>query len=175
MSMLMGIPVFFLIFACVFAIPILLAIYVYKDAKMRNMDAVLWTIVVLIVPGFIGLIIYLIVRSSSTNISCPKCQRPVSHEYTHCPYCGEPLKRYCPSCNSPVENEWKTCPKCGSELPEEQYHTNVRPLQPNRDKTLLWIIVAVVAIPVILFIISIIFFGVFRSGAIRHIDVMRYI
>ena len=42
-------------------IGILLAIWVYKDAESRGMNGVLWLIVVLI-AGIIGLIIYLVVR-----------------------------------------------------------------------------------------------------------------
>jgi RNA polymerase subunit RPABC4/transcription elongation factor Spt4 len=171
--MLMSIPVFLLMFVCIFAVPVLIAVYVYKDAKIHNMDAVLWTIVAVLVPGFIGLIVYLIVRSNNTNASCPKCHRAISGGYTHCPYCGAPLKSFCPTCNSPVENGWKACPKCGSPLPEEQGYTDVKPVQANRDKTLIWIIVAIVGVPLLLFIISIILFGTFRFQMGPHINVMR--
>ena len=44
-----------------FIIGILLAIWVYKDAKKREMNAVLWLIIVLIF-GCCGCIVYLIVR-----------------------------------------------------------------------------------------------------------------
>jgi TctA family transporter len=44
-----------------FIIGILLCIWVYKDAERRGMNAVLWLIVVLI-SGIIGFIIYLVVR-----------------------------------------------------------------------------------------------------------------
>lgn len=45
-----------------FVVAILLAVWVYKDAEKRGMGGVLWLIVVLI-AGIIGLIIYLIVRA----------------------------------------------------------------------------------------------------------------
>src|SRR6266511_1127575 len=41
---------------------ILIAIWVYRDAESRGMSGVLWLIVIL-VAGLIGLLIYLIVRS----------------------------------------------------------------------------------------------------------------
>lgn len=44
-----------------FVIAILICIWVYKDAESRGMNGVLWLIVVL-VAGLLGLIIYLIVR-----------------------------------------------------------------------------------------------------------------
>ncbi len=40
---------------------ILLAVWVYRDAKKRGMEATLWLLVVLL-TGFIGLVVYLIVR-----------------------------------------------------------------------------------------------------------------
>jgi len=42
-------------------VAILLCIWVYRDAESRGMNGVMWLIVVLI-AGIIGLIIYLIVR-----------------------------------------------------------------------------------------------------------------
>lgn len=44
-----------------FIIAILLCIWVYRDAESRGMSGVLWLIIVL-VAGIIGLIIYLVVR-----------------------------------------------------------------------------------------------------------------
>lgn len=49
------------IFLVFLIIGILLAIWVYKDAKKREMNAVLWLIIVLIF-GCCGCIVYLIVR-----------------------------------------------------------------------------------------------------------------
>ncbi len=44
-----------------FIIGLLLAIWVYKDAKKRDMNAAVWLLIVL-VTGCIGCIIYLVVR-----------------------------------------------------------------------------------------------------------------
>jgi hypothetical protein len=49
-----------------FIIGILLCIWVYRDAENRGMNGVLWLIVVLI-AGIIGLIIYLVVRKDKTT------------------------------------------------------------------------------------------------------------
>lgn len=51
-----------------FIISILLCIWVYRDAESRGMGGVLWLIVVLI-AGIIGLIIYLVVRKPKTGSS----------------------------------------------------------------------------------------------------------
>ncbi|MFX1495495.1 MAG: hypothetical protein ACFFBZ_14520 [Promethearchaeota archaeon] len=47
------IPIFFLI---------LISIWVYKDAKKRDMNAFVWVLIIWIVPFFVGLIVYLKVR-----------------------------------------------------------------------------------------------------------------
>jgi len=49
-----------------FIIAILLCIWVYRDAESRGMSGVLWLIIVLI-AGLIGLIIYLIVRKEKRS------------------------------------------------------------------------------------------------------------
>jgi len=56
---LLMIYVIVLIVVCV--ISLLIAIWVYKDAKKRDMNAAVWLLIVL-VTGCIGCIIYLVVR-----------------------------------------------------------------------------------------------------------------
>ena len=60
------------------AIPIIIGCYVYKDAKQRNMDAKLWTVVAILVPGLVGLIIYLIIRGNNSAVICPACEKESS-------------------------------------------------------------------------------------------------
>ena len=48
-----AIPIFFLI---------LISIWVYKDAKKREMNAFVWILIIWIIPFFVGLIVYLKVR-----------------------------------------------------------------------------------------------------------------
>jgi len=79
-----------------FVIAILIAIWVYKDAEAHGMNGVLWLIVVL-VGGLIGLIIYLIVRSGAKGRE-------------------ETIKRICPHCGRVVKEDVKFCPHCGKEL-----------------------------------------------------------
>ena len=54
----MGIIIVLIIF---WVVAIGLAVWVYKDAKKRDMNAVAWLLIVLL-TSFIGYIIYLIVR-----------------------------------------------------------------------------------------------------------------
>ena len=134
-------------------IPILIGRYVYKDAKSRNMDAVLWTLVAVFVPGLIGLLIYLVVRGSSAGLSCPGCQKPVTSEYTLCPYCGRALKASCPSCAAPVDNAWRMCPKCGTALPAQNTPAASVPIK--KDRTLMWILLIALVVPLLVLLIGI--------------------
>lgn len=53
-----------------FIVAILLCIWVYRDAESRGMNGVLWLIVMLI-AGIIGLIIYLVVRKEKKSEAPP--------------------------------------------------------------------------------------------------------
>ncbi len=65
-------------FLCViiwFIIAILIALWVYKDAEKRGKSGVLWLLVVL-VGGLLGIIIWLIVRPPLTYQQPPPSQPP---------------------------------------------------------------------------------------------------
>jgi len=46
----------------------LITIWVYKDAKKRDMNAFSWILVIWLIPFFIGLIIYLKIREQYSTI-----------------------------------------------------------------------------------------------------------
>jgi hypothetical protein len=80
-----------------FIIFIAIAIWVYKDAERRGKSGALWLIVVILL-GLIGIIIWLIVRppiggeprqpTTSSGRMCPSCGRPIPMDARLCPYCG---------------------------------------------------------------------------------------
>jgi len=83
----------------IFIIWIVLAIWVYKDAEKRDSSGALWLIIV-IITGIIGLIIWLIVRppiggkktggaASNSERRCPGCGRVIPDDARVCPYCGK--------------------------------------------------------------------------------------
>lgn len=129
-------------------LPILIGVYVYRDAKRRNMNAPLWTIIAILAPSLIGFIIYLLVRGNYSNLKCPRCDATVTEQYVVCPKCGAKLKPNCPNCSTPVEPDWTVCPKCAQPLPEMQ-NDIVIPVRP-KDKTLWKILAAIIIIPVAL-------------------------
>ncbi len=107
-----------------FAFWIWVLVWVYKDAERRGMEGVLWLIVVL-VAGVIGLIIYLIIRGSPPVKIASQTQpmQPVAQE-VQAFQLAEPIQKSikCPSCRT-VFHVWKNpsgptpikCPNCGKE------------------------------------------------------------
>lgn len=51
----------------IIAIPIIIGLYVYKDASSRNMKALTWALIAALVPSLIGFIIYLFVRNNKVS------------------------------------------------------------------------------------------------------------
>ncbi len=142
----------------VFSVGIAAAIgcFVYQDSKKRGMNAALWTLVVLIAPGFIGLIIYLVVRSDrdSKNIYCSSCGNAVDGSFNICPYCSAVLKPQCPRCSYPISAGWYVCPSCGEELPDEvRAHTTE---QGGSDRGLSAILIGVVVVPIGLIVLAVV-------------------
>lgn len=143
-------------------LPILVGVYVYRDAKRRNMNAPLWTIIAILAPSLIGFIIYLLVRGNYSNLKCPRCDATVAEHYVVCPKCGAKLKPSCPNCSTPVELDWTICPKCAQPLPEIQ-NDIITPVRP-KDKTLWKILAAIVIIPVVLILVLGLSFSAVSGG-----------
>ena len=51
-----------IVMVIILALPIMIGVYVYRDANRRGMNAILWTLVAVFAPSLIGLIIYLLKR-----------------------------------------------------------------------------------------------------------------
>lgn len=143
-------------------IPILIGIYVYRDANRRNMNAPLWTLVAVLAPTFIGFIIYLIVRSGYSDLRCANCGASVQDSYTVCPRCGTRLKATCKSCGFPVEPDWTVCPRCAASLSAGD--TDFTPPIKPQDKGLGKILVIILLIPVLLLGSTLFFFSVARHN-----------
>ncbi|MGN0468107.1 MAG: zinc ribbon domain-containing protein [Acutalibacteraceae bacterium] len=143
-------------------IPVMIGIYVYKDAKNRQMNAALWTIVAAFAPGFIGLIIYLIVRSDYSAMKCPACGAGVRESFAVCPKCGTSLKNTCSRCGYPLEGGWLNCPNCAEPIPPEKQMPTVSAHE--SDKALRRILAAAIIIPLVLCILLFSCVFVFRAN-----------
>lgn len=166
---------FYLIFvvALFLVLPILIGVYVYRDANSRGMNAALWTLIAALAPSGIGLIIYLVVRSDYNSLECPNCKAPILEEYSSCPKCGTSLKAKCTNCGKAIASGWQNCAHCGEPIPADAM---IPTLPKRKDNGLGKILVAVILIPVL--IISTLVFGLasFRSGhptSVGSVDGMR--
>jgi hypothetical protein len=84
-------------------IAILLCVWVYRDAESRMMNGGLWLIIVLI-SGPVGLIVYLIVRGETRREAFP----PTRRQTKFCSTCGRELAvntNFCPHCGKAVQKE----------------------------------------------------------------------
>ena len=129
-------------------VPILVGVYVYRDAKRRKMNAALWTLIAVVAPGLIGFIVYLLARGNYPMLECAQCGAPVTEQYAVCPKCGVKLHAACPNCAKPVEPDWQVCPHCAAPLPAGQ--TDVVTPRRREDKTLWKILAAVIILPILL-------------------------
>lgn len=155
------------LFAIILILPLVAGIYVYRDAKQRNMNAVMWTLLAILAPFFLGFIIYLLERVNYSNMKCPKCDMVIKEDYVMCPKCGTKLRAACPNCFTPVQMDWAFCAKCAYPLPESQ-NDIVSPIR-KKDKTLGKVLLLIFLIPAVLLIMLIISFISFPSSSVKTI------
>lgn len=96
---------------------ILVAYWVYLDARWRRMDALPWTVLTLL-TNLVGFATYLVIRHPNPT-TCPQCSAPLNEGLKHCPYCGAEVVLVCPRCQSQVQPGWVFCPACAAQLPGE--------------------------------------------------------
>ena len=150
-------------------IPVMIGVYVCRDAKRRGMNAMAWTLIAVAAPALIGFIIYLLVRGNYPDLQCPQCAEPVTEQYVICPHCGAKLRPACPNCSFPVEADWKVCPKCAAPLEGVE----MPPVLPQRqkDRTLGKILIAIIVVPVALIALAV--FGLTAFQSVTGSSTMR--
>lgn len=94
---------------------IAVGVWVHGDAKRRGMPPLLWALIAILGPNFMGLVVYLVVRKPLRN-PCPSCSRDVPEQAVFCPHCSAPLQRLCPGCTTVPPADALFCPKCGASL-----------------------------------------------------------
>jgi hypothetical protein len=92
--------------------------YVYRDAKRRDLNPFLWTILCMLLswPFFaIGFLLYFQVREP-LPYPCPRCSTMVGARFNFCSNCKCNLHPSCPNCKREIAETDKFCPYCAQEL-----------------------------------------------------------
>lgn len=112
---LLGFFVFICLAGLFLVLYVLLAGYVWADAKRRRMNAVLWVLLAIFIPNAIGIILYFVLRDP-VPLPCPSCGAPAGKDQAFCAACGTAVRRACPQCHQPVQESWTHCARCGAAL-----------------------------------------------------------
>jgi len=105
--------------------------YVYRDARRRNMNAPLWTLLVLVLAPsslIIGLVIYLLVRDP-LPYPCPRCGALVGPRFNFCSSCKCNLHPSCPNCKQEIAETDRFCPNCAYELKPAELPSVTNPIE----------------------------------------------
>lgn len=111
-----GLAGFFGLLVLVFWIWII--VWVYKDARKRGLEGVLWGLLVFFLH-WIGLIIYLLVRSGRPVIPAAPPAPSAPPDAPKSPVIVVPSQSgaaNCPACGQAAQAEWSVCPFCGAKL-----------------------------------------------------------
>jgi hypothetical protein len=108
-----------------FATYVLLIGYVSRDVKRRNMPAGLWMLVVIVMPGGIGAVVYFLLRQPIIS-RCPHCNTEVTSNIHFCPQCQFQLAPVCGRCFRGVQITDVYCAQCGHDLAEDQAPARLR-------------------------------------------------
>ena len=99
------------------AFTLLLAVWVFRDARRRDFLPAMWGLLTLI-GNVVAWLVYMLVRTRGVGRRCPRCGTALRMGFAYCPACGAQVRRSCPACGHAAEDGWKVCPYCGRELPK---------------------------------------------------------
>jgi predicted amidophosphoribosyltransferase len=97
---------------------ILLIGYVSRDVKRRNMSAALWMLLVVVMPGGIGAVVYFLLRQP-VMIRCPSCNTELAAGLHFCPQCRFQVAPVCGQCFRGVQITDAFCPQCGHDVSQD--------------------------------------------------------
>lgn len=104
---------------------VLLIGYISRDVKRRNMRPALWMLIVLVMPGGIGAIVYFLLRQPILS-RCPSCRTEVASDFHFCPQCQFQMKPVCAQCFRGVHITDVYCTNCGHDLAEDAMPARLR-------------------------------------------------
>jgi hypothetical protein len=104
---------------------VLLVGYVTRDVKRRNMSPALWLLIVIVMPGGIGAVVYFLLRQPILS-RCPHCSTEITSSYHFCPQCKFQMAPVCGQCFRGVQITDVYCTRCGHDLAEDQAPARLR-------------------------------------------------
>ena len=104
---------------------VLLIGYISRDVKRRNMSAGIWMLMVLVMPGGIGAIVYFLLRQPVVT-RCPSCSTEVASGVHFCPQCQFQMAPVCARCFRGVHITDVYCVQCGHDLTEDAMPSRLR-------------------------------------------------
>lgn len=96
----------------------LLVGYVSRDVKRRNMSAGIWMLIVVLMPGGIGAVVYFLMRQPLLS-RCPHCSTEINSSFHFCPQCQFQMAPVCGQCFRGVQITDVYCTRCGHDLAED--------------------------------------------------------
>ncbi|MGI4756270.1 MAG: zinc ribbon domain-containing protein [Janthinobacterium lividum] len=104
---------------------VLLIGYISRDVKRRNMRPALWMLIVLVMPGGIGAIVYFLLRQPMMS-RCPSCRTEVASSFHFCPQCQFQMSPVCGQCFRGVHITDVYCVQCGHDLTNDDVPARLR-------------------------------------------------
>jgi hypothetical protein len=104
---------------------ILLLGYVSRDVKRRSMPAALWMLIVAVMPGGIGAVVYFMLRQP-IMMRCPNCRTELTAGVHFCPQCRFQVAPVCGQCFRGVQITDAYCPQCGHDVAEDPVPARLR-------------------------------------------------
>jgi hypothetical protein len=104
---------------------VLLVGYVSRDVKRRRMPAALWMLIVVMMPGGIGAVVYFLLRQPMLS-RCPHCSTEIASTVHFCPQCQFQMAPVCGQCFRGVEITDVYCKQCGHDLEEDNVPARLR-------------------------------------------------
>lgn len=104
---------------------VLLVGYVSRDVKRRNMSPALWLLIVILMPGGIGAVVYFLLRQPMLS-RCPHCNTEIASSCNFCPQCQFQVAPVCGRCYSGVQITDVYCMRCGHDLAEDHAPARLR-------------------------------------------------
>ena len=104
---------------------ILLIGYVSRDVRRRAMSAPLWMLIVLVMPGGIGAVVYFLLRQPIL-MRCPNCTTELDSSVHFCPQCQFQVAPVCGQCYRGVKITDQYCAQCGHAVAEDHVPARLR-------------------------------------------------